>query len=373
MTRKILVLAANPKNTEPLRLDKEVREIENGLQRAQKRGDFDLQQRWALRPADMRRAMLDYRPNIVHFCGHGASESGIILEDHIGNAQPVASQALAGFFKLFSESIECVVLNACYSETQARAIAKHIQYVIGMSKEFGDEAAIEFAVAFYDALGAGESIEFAYELARNAIAWGDESEQLTPILIKREEEAPANQETATLPTVPRPTNLSFEEAEISQGNMPRGWFNSWGYVDRVSILYDIQAVPRPSGTGTCLLLQKMKSSEDEFGSVMQRCPVGSLVGKMIRLEAEVMTKNVQEWAGLWLRADEANGMMVYFDNMSDRPIHGTTSWQKYEIIATLPPESIWLNYGIVLAGSGTMWADNFKVMAWSEKGYWVDV
>jgi hypothetical protein len=33
-----------------------------------------------------------------------------------------------------------------------------------MSQAIGDKAAIEFAVGFYDALGAGRSIEFAYKL-----------------------------------------------------------------------------------------------------------------------------------------------------------------------------------------------------------------
>ena len=78
--------------------------------------------------------------------------------------------------------MECVVLNACYSEIQADAIAKHIDYVVGMKREIGDTAAIEFAVAFYDALGAGKSFEFAYELGCNAIQWSNVPHHLIPIL-----------------------------------------------------------------------------------------------------------------------------------------------------------------------------------------------
>jgi len=87
MTKTILVLSANPKNTPPLRLDQEVREIDNGLQRAQKRDDFILKAKFALRPVDVRRAMLDYEPNIVHFCGHGSGEEGIAFEDEQGQAK----------------------------------------------------------------------------------------------------------------------------------------------------------------------------------------------------------------------------------------------------------------------------------------------
>jgi uncharacterized protein YegL len=182
MTRTILILAANPNDTAPLRLDQEVREIDNGLERARRRGDFILKQKWATRPVDVRRAMLDFSPNIVHFCGHGSGEEGIAFEDEAGKTKLVDADTLAEFFQLFANKVECVVLNACYSELQAEALAKHIPHVIGMKKAIGDTAAIEFAVAFYDALGAGESIEFAYKLACNAIRWSGMQANLTPVL-----------------------------------------------------------------------------------------------------------------------------------------------------------------------------------------------
>jgi WD40 repeat protein len=178
--KTILVLAANPKNTPPLRLEQEIREIDDGLKRAQKRESFTLEQKLAARPVDVRRAMLDYKPSIVHFCGHGSGEEGIAFEDEDGKAKLVRADTLAEFFELFANELECVVLNACYSEIQAEAIAKHIPYVIGMNKAIGDTTAIEFSVAFYDALGAGESIDFAYKLACNAIRWTGLPEHLTP-------------------------------------------------------------------------------------------------------------------------------------------------------------------------------------------------
>jgi hypothetical protein len=119
MNKTILVLAANPKDTSRLRLDQEVREISSGLQRARKRDEFVLEQVWAARPMDVRRAMLDLKPSIVHFCGHGAGEKGVAFEDEAGDTKLVSAEALAGFFELFSDTVECVVLNACYSEIQA--------------------------------------------------------------------------------------------------------------------------------------------------------------------------------------------------------------------------------------------------------------
>lgn len=185
MKKTILMLAANPKDTPRLRLDQEVREIDSGLLRARRRDDFILKQLWAPRPIDVRRALLDSQPNIVHFSGHGAGSEGLAFEDETGESHLVDADTLSEFFRLFSDTIECVVLNACYSQVQAVGIAKHIPYVIGMTQEVGDVAAIEFAVAFYDALGAGRHIDFAHRLACNAIKWARVGEEATPILISR--------------------------------------------------------------------------------------------------------------------------------------------------------------------------------------------
>ncbi|MHC5823218.1 MAG: CHAT domain-containing protein, partial [Nostoc sp.] len=185
MVQTILILAANPKGTTPLRLDEEVREIDAGLQRAKQREQFVLEQKWAVRPRDIQRAMLDINPQIIHFSGHGTGDEGLVFEDETGSAKLVDGEALAGLFDLFADQIECIVLNGCYSEIQANAISQHIKYVIGMSKAIGDRAAIEFAVGFYDALGAGRPVEFAHKFGCAAIRLAGIAEQLTPTLKKK--------------------------------------------------------------------------------------------------------------------------------------------------------------------------------------------
>jgi hypothetical protein len=127
------------------------------------------------------------KPQIVHFSGHGTGEDGLVFEDIVGQEKVVDTEALTTLFKLFSVRVECVVLNACYSEIQAKAIVKHINYVIGMNQSIGDIAAIEFAVGFYTAVGAGEPIEFAYQLGCNAIQLKGIPEHLTPVLYKKDE------------------------------------------------------------------------------------------------------------------------------------------------------------------------------------------
>lgn len=181
--KTILILAANPASTSRLRLDEEVREIENGLQASKHRDQFKIVQKWAVRTRDFYRAILEHQPIIVHFCGHGAGVDGIILEDETGQPTLVREEALSRLFKLFAvKGVECVVLNACYSEVQANAISQYIKYVVGMNRTIGDKAAVAFAVAFYDALGAGDDVEFAYDLGCSQLVGLGEDK--TPVLKK---------------------------------------------------------------------------------------------------------------------------------------------------------------------------------------------
>jgi hypothetical protein len=183
MVRKILFLASNPGNTSRLRLEKEYREIGEGLRRSNRRDQFELVAALAVRANDLRRSLLDHSPRIVHFAGHDGA-GGIVVEDEQGQAVQIPDDALATLFELCAQQIDCVILNACCSDAQATAIAKHVPYVIGMNSSVSDDAAIEFAVGFYDALGAGKSIEDGFKLGCNAIALKGIPEHLTPVLRK---------------------------------------------------------------------------------------------------------------------------------------------------------------------------------------------
>lgn len=167
--KTILILSSNPKGTSVLDLDREIRDICEGLRRSPNRDQFQIEVRGAVRPEDLRRSLLEVKPQIVHFCGHGDGEDGLVLETNQGEAQFIESDELARLFEIFAEQVECILLNACYSEVQAKALTESINYVIGMNREIPDAAAIAFSVGFYDGIGAGESIETAYKLGCSAI------------------------------------------------------------------------------------------------------------------------------------------------------------------------------------------------------------
>lgn len=180
---KILFLAANPTGTNQLRLDKECRAITEKLLKSELRDKFELKQEWAVRVSDLQGHLLHYKPAIIHFSGHGSNQSEIILEDDFGNKHLLSTGALSRLFSMFKNELKCVVLNACYSEQQAQAIAQHIDCVIGMSKSITDTAAISFASAFYQALGYGRDIKSAFDMGCIQIDLENLGEQGTPKLI----------------------------------------------------------------------------------------------------------------------------------------------------------------------------------------------
>ncbi|MEM7595413.1 MAG: CHAT domain-containing protein [Cyanobacteria bacterium P01_A01_bin.83] len=149
-TKKILILSSNPRKTTVLDIDIEMREIREALRRAENCAQFSLEFRVAVRPRDLSLALLEVKPNIVHFCGHGTGSQGIVLENKAGDQHLVETETLTELLKIVDEaehSIECVILNACYSEVQAKEIVKHIDYVVGMNQAIPDKVARIITVA----------------------------------------------------------------------------------------------------------------------------------------------------------------------------------------------------------------------------------
>ena len=157
--------------------------------------------------------------------------------------------------------------------------------------------------------------------------------------------------------VDRPVNLGFDGPVVH--GVPHGWFNSVGYVFRVSDRYVMNAVPRDDGQfGACLRLQNDSATADQFGSAMQRFPASFLAGRVVQFDGFLRARDVAGWAGLWLRADGETMPDLLFDNMSRAGLSGTLGWQRCMLEASLPADTAWLNIGVVLAGAGVVWADN---------------
>ena len=166
---QILFLCANPDPDALLNFDKEVNEIEESLKKANYRDKFSFNNKRGITNKIIRESLRDYKPEIVHFSGHGAGEEGIIVLDESDQPMVLSTLALDMLFELVKDQVKCVVLNACYSEEQAKVIKKHIPYVIGMNDAIEDTTAIAFSTGFYEALGDNKTYPEAFKYGKMVI------------------------------------------------------------------------------------------------------------------------------------------------------------------------------------------------------------
>ncbi len=161
---RVLFVSCNPQNSN-LKLDAELKAIKDALNRGTHSTKFKLEFLTAATTRDLRRTLLSGEFDIIHFAGH-ANEKNLVFETEENEAIEVSIQALAALIAEYP-SVRCVVLNACES---VKALTVPISPVtIGMDKAIPDQAAIEFARGFYDALVAGMSIKRAFVEGARAV------------------------------------------------------------------------------------------------------------------------------------------------------------------------------------------------------------
>ena len=189
--------------------------MKEALRKSRNHDRIEVNQLGAVRTGDFLAELLEYKPRIVHFSGHGKSASlalgtqgvqlpentdftslefleartratskkkskdrklsnsqagGLVFEDENGLGKVIPADEVASFFERRENSVECVVLNSCFSEETAKKINKHVRYVIGMNQEIPDDDAIRFSKYFYLSLGAGNTIESAFKEARKHLS-----------------------------------------------------------------------------------------------------------------------------------------------------------------------------------------------------------
>lgn len=169
MARKVLFLAASPLKQARLRLDEEYRDLNEKLKLVKDtKIDVQVHLSLAVRADQIQDDILNEKPAILHFSGHGGP-GRLIFENKLGEAAEVSADAIAELVELNKDCITCVVLSACYSDSVAKLIKPHVECVIGCSDSIDDNAAIAFARGFYRGLANGRSYHESYRLAVNEI------------------------------------------------------------------------------------------------------------------------------------------------------------------------------------------------------------
>lgn len=168
-------------------------------------------------------------------------------------------------------------------------------------------------------------------------------------------DAPVTTGYLTMPIVQtRPLNLDFETDFTNNA-----WFVSGNHPEEYNLSRDTQV--KQSGQASASFKFIAPGSPTGFGVLMQTFAADPYHGRRIRLSGYLKTEQVEGWAGLWLRIDGQKYKVEGFDNMENRPVKGTTGWQKYEIVLDVPPDSVSLNLGVQLTGQGAVWLDNLHI------------
>jgi hypothetical protein len=141
-------------------------------------------------------------------------------------------------------------------------------------------------------------------------------------------------------------------------DLPTGWFVAGSSPKSYEMGIDKRAGQDGKNAAT---IKSIEKEIDGFGTLMQESKPDRYLGKRVRMSGYIKSDNVGQWAGLWLRVDQAASKEpLSFDNMENRAVKGTTGWSKYEIVLDVPASASRLAYGALLVGTGQIWIDNLK-------------
>jgi hypothetical protein len=161
---RALFIAPSPEDEKPLRLDKEVREIQKRMRETEYRDSVDFEYRLATQTSDLMQSLNEVRPHVVHFSGHGYQDA-LIFEDSDGRAKPLYIEDLAQLLRITSDRIRLAIFNSCRSADAARAACDFVPYAIGMNQPVNDTFAQVFAGQLYNSIGFGRSLQEAFDQA----------------------------------------------------------------------------------------------------------------------------------------------------------------------------------------------------------------
>lgn len=136
----------------------------------------------------------------------------------------------------------------------------------------------------------------------------------------------------------------------------KGWVLSGSHPFQFEMGIDRENVHQGKASG--YLKSTMVQDIGEFATMMQQFKADRYLGKRLRLSSFIKTKGVQHFASLWMRVDSAADDVLQFDNMSNRPITGTTNWNHYAIVLDVPENSAVISFGVQLSGPGQVWMDH---------------
>lgn len=174
-TLTLLFIQATPPDLDSLDIASEQRNLVQVLQKARFGGSFRVEWLHAARIQDIADGLRRYRPQIVHFSGHGDSRGHLALNAPDGQETEYLKAAeFAAIVRLYQDEaaarIDLMVLAGCYTAAAGLLTAEHVGCVVAMGDSVNDEGIAQiFTPELYAALADGRSVKNAVESARLAL------------------------------------------------------------------------------------------------------------------------------------------------------------------------------------------------------------
>jgi hypothetical protein len=140
--------------------------------------------------------------------------------------------------------------------------------------------------------------------------------------------------------------------------LPKAWIASGSHPQDYKMGIDPDTSHGGKSSGT---IKSVSDHPAGFGMLMQTVSADKYRGRRLRLTGYVKSREVEQWSGLWMRVDGKKYLPLAFDNMQDRPVKGTTEWQKVEIVLDVPEKAVSIAFGLMLMGGGQVWVDDIQL------------
>ena len=104
-----------------------------------------------------------------------------------------------------------------------------------------------------------------------------------------------------------------------------------------------------------------------YGSITQSIPAAPHLGKTLRfsvwLRTEDVVANVYGKGATPLLQAFVGGSPAVSASFEVAAIAGTTEWMRREVVIDVPAAAEWIEIGVMLTGSGTVWLDDAALEA----------
>jgi hypothetical protein len=153
---------------------------------------------------------------------------------------------------------------------------------------------------------------------------------------------------------PQPMPLAINDSYFTKPPKLRSWVQGWGLTGTRPDAYEIRCDEVFTDCAVPILRTRaFKSEPFGMGSLTHTESAETWRGRRMELRAELRSGAVDGWAGLWMRVDGKEKVLA-FDNMQNRPLRGTTSFQWYSVVLDIPLDAERITFGVLLHGPGAV-------------------